>query len=356
MNPWTPSTGVEEENMQGGEMTTKSWVDLVVMTAVILVIGTLVVSAADPVPASSGTSSLLLIISADANGNLLSDSELQLTQGTTNLSDNPPLDLQGEGQAAIGYDELTLATSGVISYTSTIDLDTSSQGTTGANLETARQIDYANEGDGDGVGTMHSRESVLIEVDTAEGEPGEQGESAGACSTEGSGEPCPTCSAEVSDYGSPASQTDSPYCVFSDPVDDDDEPLDDDTEIQDDDDEDDSENGDESPASSETTTASSVRVIAGSEVQLKEGSVNSASSSRTIADNPDAGIAVSYLVNVDGSGHSGDDRAEGAAEVYTDAFVMEGYGTNETTELSYYESVMAQGLIEISMETGYSSP
>jgi len=355
MNPWTPSTGVEEENMQGGEMTTKSWVDLVVITAVILVIGTLVVSAADPVPASSGTSSLLLIISADASGNLLSDSELQLTQGTTNLSDNPPLD-QGEGQAAVGYDEMTLATSGVISYTSTIDLDTSSQGTTGANLETARQIDYTNEGDGDGVGTMQSRESVLIEVDTAEGEPGEQGESAGACPAEESGEPCPTCSAEVSDYGSPASQTDSPYCVFSDPVDDDDEPLDDDTEIQDDDDEDDSENGDESPASSETTTASSVRVIAGSEVQLKEGSVNSASSSRTIADDPDAGIAVSYLVNVDGSGYSGDDRAEGTAEVYTDAFVIEGYGTNETTELSYYESVMAQGLIEISMETGYSSP
>jgi len=54
MNPWAPSTGVEEEDMQGGEMTTKSWVDLLVITAVILVIGTLVVSAADPVPASSG--------------------------------------------------------------------------------------------------------------------------------------------------------------------------------------------------------------------------------------------------------------------------------------------------------------
>lgn len=334
-------------------MTTKSWVDLVVITAVILVFGTLVVSAADPVPASSGSSSLFLIISADASGNLLSDSELGLTQGTTNLSDNPPLNLQGEGQAAIGYNELTLATSGVISYTSTIDLDTSSQGTTGANLETGRQIDYTNEGDGDGVGTLYSAESVLIEVDTAEGE---QGEPAGVYPQPGSPDSCPACSAEVSDYGSPASQTDSPYCVFSDPVDDDDEPLDDDTEILDDDEEDDSEDGDKSPALSDPTPASSVRVIAGSEVQLKEGSVNSASSSQTIADDPDAGIAVSYLVDVDGSGHSGDDQAEGTAEVYTDAVVMEGYGTNETTELSYYESVMAQGLIEISMETGYSSP
>ncbi|HOW34246.1 MAG TPA: hypothetical protein PLN32_07300 [Methanoregulaceae archaeon] len=332
-------------------MTTKSWVDLLVITAVILVIGTLVVSAADPVPASSGTSSLLLIISADASGNLLSDSELQLTQGTTNLSDNPPLD-QGEGQAAIGYDEKTLATSGSITYTRTINLDTSSQSANGANLETVRQIDYANGGDGDGVGTMYSRESVLIEVERIDN----QDEPAGACPAEGSGEPCPTCSAAVSDDGSPASQLYNPYCVFSDPVDDDDEPLDDDTEILDDDDEDDSENGDESPAFSDTTAASSVRVIAGSEVQLSEGSVNSASSSRTIADNPEAGVEASYSVNIDGSGHSGDDRAEGKAEVFTDAFVMEGYGTNETTEVGYEQQVMAQGLIEISMETGYSSP
>ncbi len=332
-------------------MTTKSWVDLLVITAVILVIGTLVVSAADPVPASSGTSSLLLIISADASGNLLSDSELQLTQGTTNLSDNPPLD-QGEGQAAIGYDEKTLATSGSITYTRTINLDTSSQSANGANLETVRQIDYANGGDGDGVGTMYSRESVLIEVESTD----TQDEPAGACPAEGSGEPCPTCSAAVSDDGSPASQLYNPYCVFSDPVDDDDEPLDDDTEILDDDDEDDSENGDESPAFSDTTAASSVRVIAGSEVQLSEGSVNSASSSRTIADNPEAGVEASYSVNIDGSGHSGDDRAEGKAEVFTDAFVMEGYGTNETTEVGYEQQVMAQGLIEISMETGYSSP
>ena len=332
-------------------MTTKSWVDLLVITAVILVIGTLVVSAADPVPASSGTSSLLLIISADASGNLLSDSELQLTQGTTNLSDNPPLD-QGEGQAAIGYDEKTLATSGSITYTRTINLDTSSQSANGANLETVRQIDYANGGDGDGVGTMYSRESVLIEVESTD----TQDEPAGACPAEGSGEPCPTCSAAVSDDGSPASQLYNPYCVFSDPVDDDDEPLDDDTEILDDDDEDDSENGDESPALSDTTAASSVRVIAGSEVQLSEGSVNSASSSRTIADNPEAGVEASYSVNIDGSGRTGNDRAEGTAEVYTDAFVMEGYGTNETTEVGYEQQVMAQGLIEISMETGYSSP
>ena len=332
-------------------MTTKSWVDLLVITAVILVIGTLVVSAADPVPASSGTSSLLLIISADASGNLLSDSELQLTQGTTNLSDNPPLD-QGEGQAAIGYDEKTLATSGSITYTRTINLDTSSQSANGANLETVRQIDYANGGDGDGVGTMYSRESVLIEVESTD----TQDEPAGACPAEGSGEPCPTCSAAVSDDGSPASQLYNPYCVFSDPVDDDEEPLDDDTEILDDDDEDDSENGDESPALSDTTAASSVRVIAGSEVQLKEGSVNSASSSRTIADNPEAGVEASYSVYIDGSGRTGNDRAEGTAEVYTDAFVMEGYGTNETTEVGYEQQVMAQGLIEISMETGYSSP
>jgi len=35
--------------------------------------------------------------------------------------------------------------------------------------------------------------------------------------------------------------------------------------------------------------------------------------------------------------------------------VEEGSGTNETTEVGYEQLVMAQGLLEISIETGYSS-
>jgi len=333
-------------------MTTKSWVDLVVVTAVILLIGTPLVSAADPVPSGSGIASLFLIISADARGSLLSDSELGVSQGTKNLSDNPPLDPRGEGQATIGYDEKTLATSGSITYTWTMDLDTSSQNANGANLETVRQIDYANGGDGDSVGTMYSRESVLIEVESTDN----QDERAGACPAEGSKEPCPTCEGDVVDYRSFSGSLYNPYCVFSDTFDDDDEPLDDDDEPLDEDDEDDSATTSEIPASPESIPASSVRVIAGSEVQLSDGSVHSASSTRAIADNPDAGVEASYSVNIDGSGQTGNDRAEGKGEVFTDAIVMEGEGTNETTELSYEQHVMAQGLIEISMETGYSSP
>ena len=139
-------------------MTTKSWVDLLVVTAGILVITTPLVSAADPVPASSGTSSLFLIISADARGSLLSGSELGVTQGMMNRSDNTP----GEALATIGYDEKTLGTSGSITYTRTIDLDTSSQGASGANLETVRQIDYTSQGDGNGAGVLYSADSDVI--------------------------------------------------------------------------------------------------------------------------------------------------------------------------------------------------
>jgi len=332
-------------------MATKSLVELLAVILVILVIIGPLVSAADPIPAGSGTSALFLIISADARGSLLSGTELVFTQGTANLSDNPPLDPQGEGQATIGYDEKTLATSGGITYTRTIDLDTSSQGANGANLETVRQIDYANEGDGDRVGTMYSSESVMIEVDISEGEPGEP---AGICPQSGSEGSCPSCSSDLFGHD-PSGQMYIPDCGFSD----DEEPCDEepcDEEPCDDDDKDDSDTSDEIPSSSDGITPSSVRVIAGSEVQLKEGSVNSASSSRTVSDNPDAGIEVSYSVNVEGSGQTGHDKAEGKAEVYTDAIVMEGYGTNQTTEMSYEENVMVNGLVQISMKTEYTSP
>lgn len=276
---------------------------------VVLVIFGPLVSAGDPLPASSGTSALFLTISAEARGNLLSDSDLVLTQGTADLSDNPPLDPQGEGQATTGYDEKTVATSGTITYTKTIDLDSSNQGAIGANLETVRQIDYTNQGDGNDVGAMYSKESVMIEVDNSgseQGDPAANGQASG-------GMWIPDCS--------------NPPC---------------DNAVCDDDQE----------------ASSALRVIAGSEVHLKEGSVNSASSSRTISDDPDAGIELSYSVDVDGSGQTGKDRAEGKAEVFIDAILEEGSdaGLNETTEMSHDQSVIVNGLIEISMETGYSSP
>ncbi len=49
---------------------------------------------------------------------------LTFTQGNGNLIDNPPLDA-GEGQAMLGYDEKTIATSGSITYVKNLYLDTS---------------------------------------------------------------------------------------------------------------------------------------------------------------------------------------------------------------------------------------
>lgn len=104
--------------------------------------------------------------------------------------------------------------------------------------------------------------------------------------------------------------------------------------------------------------ATCVQVITGSEVDLKEGSVNSESSARTVSTNVDEGIQVSYSVDVDGSGQTGNESAEGKATVYVDALIMEGSGseTNQTTDMSYKESVTVDGLIQIAMQTGYSSP
>ena len=103
--------------------------------------------------------------------------------------------------------------------------------------------------------------------------------------------------------------------------------------------------------------ATNVRVITGSEVDLKEGSVDSESSARIVSDNVDEGVAVEYSVDVSGSGQTGNDAAVGEATVYVDAVIQEGAGnaTNQTTDMSYEESVTVDGLVEIAMRTGYSS-
>ena len=76
---------------------------------------------------SNETSNLYVEINATAVGSLSSDTSLTFTQGNGNLIDNPPLEA-GEGQATIGYDEKTIATSGSITYAKNLYLDTSGQG------------------------------------------------------------------------------------------------------------------------------------------------------------------------------------------------------------------------------------
>jgi hypothetical protein len=108
-------------------------------------------------------------------------------------------------------------------------------------------------------------------------------------------------------------------------------------------------------ATAGASPASCVSVIAGSEVDLKEGSVDSTSTARTISDSPDSGIKLGYSVDVAGSGNA--TAAVGEATVYTQANIQEGSGsgTNKTTDVSYDESVSVDGLINIAMNTVYSS-
>jgi hypothetical protein len=110
--------------------------------------------------------------------------------------------------------------------------------------------------------------------------------------------------------------------------------------------------------STQILPATCLTVISGSEVTLQEGSVTSVSTARTVSDDVANGIALSYDVEVDGSGQTGNETAKGKATVYTEALIMEGSGnaTNMTTQVEYSESVTVDGLIEIAMSTGYSSP
>jgi len=109
--------------------------------------------------------------------------------------------------------------------------------------------------------------------------------------------------------------------------------------------------------SGDVLSATCVNVITGSEVDLQEGSVDSEGSARTISDDVDEGVSLTYSVDVDGSGQTGNDTAEGMAAVYVDANILEGAGmaTNQTTDMSYEESVTVDGLVELAMKTGYES-
>jgi hypothetical protein len=199
----------------------------------------------------------------------------------------------GEGQATIVYAEKTVATSGSIEYDQTVSLDTSSQTAPQNNLETTRSIDYANTGDGDAVGRMYSTETVVVT------------EAATAAGTEG--ELC---------------------CPF--------------------------------PGATEDNILPATCLIAetGSEVDLREGSVDSESTARTVSANVGETVEMTYSVDVEGSGQTGNETAVGTAMVYVDVIDKEGGGadgTNQSTDMSYEESVSVRGLVELSMRTGYES-
>ena len=104
--------------------------------------------------------------------------------------------------------------------------------------------------------------------------------------------------------------------------------------------------------------ASCTFVDTGSTVYLDEGRVVSDSSARTVSSDIDEGVQVSYSVDVGPSGQTENDTAIGKATVYVDAYILEGSGnaTNQSAAIVIDESVTVDGLINLALKTGYSSP
>jgi hypothetical protein len=110
-----------------------------------------------------------------------------------------------------------------------------------------------------------------------------------------------------------------------------------------------------------TTSAGLVIVMAGSEVNLKKGTVSSNSDASIVSSIPADGISLNYNVAVDGLGNQtlNDTKAEGEATVFVGALIIDGSmdDANKTSivGLGYQEEVTVDGLIELIMKTGYSS-
>ena len=108
---------------------------------------------------------------------------------------------------------------------------------------------------------------------------------------------------------------------------------------------------------SDVVPGTCVEVEAGSEVDLKEGSVDSESTARTVSDSVGEDVEMTYSVDVEGSGQTGNDAAEGHASVYVDVEIREGAGdgANQTTDADIEQDVSVDGLVTLAMRTGWSS-
>jgi hypothetical protein len=253
--------------------------------------------AARAIPASNETSTLIVGVSASADGGLRARTDAVFQQGNEDLRDNPPLNASvGEGVATIVYQERTMATSGSVEYNKDVVLDTGNQIAPQNNLEVMRDIDFSASSDGTPQGNMLSTESVtVIEAATS---ADLSGTSPSAC------------------------------CMWG---------------VQDTD---------------QVLPATNDRVTAGSEVSISEGQVTSTSSARTVAASVEEPVELTYSVEVGPSGQTDDQNASGSATAYVDATIMEGNdgGNAESTDMSYDQSTTVRGdMIELAMDVSFSS-
>jgi len=135
---------------------------LLVFIALVLVSMTCPAQAARAIPASNETSTLIVEISAYADGGLRARTDMALCQGNEDLRDNPPLNASGEGVNCIVYQEHTMATSGSIYYEKDVKVDTGNQIDPQNNLNTVRVIDFSASADGSPVGNLYSTESTSV--------------------------------------------------------------------------------------------------------------------------------------------------------------------------------------------------
>jgi hypothetical protein len=280
-------------NNQGGKMKRKLWLALFIV--VVLAASVYTAEAARAIPASNETSTLIVGVSASADGGLRARTDAVFQQGNQDLRDNPPLNASGEGVASIVYQEHTMASSGSVEYNKDVVLDTGNQISPQNNLEVMRDIDFSATSDGTPQGNMLSTESVTVTEAATSADL--SGTSPSAC-----------CQWGVQDTNQVL------------------------------------------PATCDTVTA-------GSDVSLSEGHVSSESSARTVAASVEEPVELTYSVDVGPSGQTDDEKAQGSATAYVDANIKEGNdgGSSEGTEVEYDQSTTVRGMIDLAMDVSFSS-
>ncbi|NTU99586.1 MAG: hypothetical protein HGA55_00480 [Methanoregulaceae archaeon] len=267
---------------------------LVALCVVIVLAATIgSAEAARAIPASNETSTLIVGVTASADGGLRARTNAAFQQGNEDLRDNPPLNAtSGEGVATIVYQERTMATSGSVTYDKEVILDTGNQISPQNNLEVMRDIDFSATSDGSPEGNMLSTESVTVTE----------------CAT----------SADLTSPG---------CCPWG--ASDTDQVL---------------------PATCDTITA-------GSDISISEGHVTSDSSARTVAASIEEPVELTYSVAVEASGQTDDEKARGSATAYVDANIKEGNDgdSNQGTDIEYDQSTTVRGMIDLAMDVSWSS-
>ncbi|KQC10790.1 MAG: hypothetical protein APR55_08700 [Methanolinea sp. SDB] len=104
--------------------------------------------------------------------------------------------------------------------------------------------------------------------------------------------------------------------------------------------------------------ASCTQVIAGSEMDLTEGSVTTTSSGRTVAASTDEPVELTYSVDLHGTDQTGNEDAHGTASAHVSANIAEGggeEGTDQTTAMQHEQEISVNGWVNLAMDVSYST-